>query len=60
MKKLTHKGKDVKVVKIKRMDDCENCIFDKNCKGVSAKWEEENNLPTCTPAWSFMVKYLYA
>lgn len=61
MKKLTYKGKDVKVTKESKDYDCENCIFlykdGHKCKIQSAiKFEKENKLKDCL---SVGKKYLY-
>ncbi|HEC36625.1 hypothetical protein LCGC14_1312390 [marine sediment metagenome] len=61
MKKLTYKGKPVKVVK-DRGRPCDNCIFFTECARKTnfkeaQEWERENKLTVCMDK---MVKYLYA
>lgn len=58
MKKLTYKGKDVKVVKIKNNNCSDDCIFTEHCEKANykavEKWETENELKPCDG-----VQYLY-
>ena len=60
MKKLTHKGKAVKVVKAEHSLDCKGCIFlnKKGCKSESAySFEKKYKLEGCDELAN--TKYIY-
>lgn len=60
MKKLIYRSKPVEVINRKKGDNCNDCIFDKDCanghKHYAVNFEEKNKLEWCTIA---KTKYLY-